>query len=589
MSTKRCIVCRQEFFARRKDKRHCGVGCRVLAHRIRKGIGIRQPRTKWAQAQKVDRLFGAAAAALTAAAVTCKLENERTGREKAVAALQQEQETSAALRADNERMRAAASTEKERLRAEFAQQIEQQRIAAAEHQARLLNECAEAAEERLRVTLRQERQEANRSLGLVYAQVRDLRYERARAVDEKRAAEGKNVEFLKERDELLGQLAGVHEQVKRLASAEQDHANLRQQLGEKTALLELNLRSREAYVRLIEEQRQQQLRDTENLRRQLGEATQQHQRLLQAKSSIESLLDAEIKSGDRQEEANRALRMQLGRKSEQARWFSARLEEAQEHMRAAIESYEALRHKYNGLVSGINGMLAANHEQYEALRLDHNLLVERLNGQIADYNALVGRFNGLAAAASERYEGLRLKFNTMAEKYNRLLTAPSYPSGVWAGDARQQLAADNARLAAERDWLKDQLTQKTEAIAWLESMVSKQRQSLERMAEQSALPASGRSRHRRLGRSDAENERIALESQAEPSSVWGSIKDFCANVAVGGAVAATVVALGSTERSQRAIYAASQSDDSSGKRRIGGGNRRYLPPSRRRAPGSSNR
>ena len=94
-------------------------------------------------------------------------------------------------------MRAAASTEKERLRAEFAQQIEQQRIAAAEHQARLLNECAEAAEERLRVTLRQERQEANRSLGLVYAQVRDLRYERARAVDEKRAAEGKNVEFLK--------------------------------------------------------------------------------------------------------------------------------------------------------------------------------------------------------------------------------------------------------------------------------------------------------------------------------------------------------------------------------------------------------
>lgn len=587
MNTKRCIVCRQEFCARRKDKRHCGVGCRVHAHRIRNGVGTRQPRTKWVQAQKVDRLFGAAATALATAAVTRKLENEHTEREKAVAALEQEQETSAALRADNERIRAEATAEKERLRVEFAQMIEQQRIAAAERQERLLNECAEAAEERLRAVLRQERQEANRGLGLVYAQVRDLRFERARAVDEKRAAEGKNAELLKERDELLGRLAEAHEQVKRLASAEQDNASLRQLLDEKTELLEMTLRSREDYARLVEEKRQQQLRDVENLRRQLGEAAQQYQRLLQAKSSMESLLDEEIKSGDQQEEANDALRERLGQKTKQARRLAARLQEAQTYLKAALESYEALRHKYNGLVSGINGMLTANHEQYEAVRLEHDLLVEKLNGQITDYNALVGRFNALAAAEHERYEGLRLKFNTVVEKYNRLLTAPSNASGVWAGDARQ-LAAENARLVSERDWLKDQLTQKTEAIAWLEATVSKQRQSLERMADQPALPASGRSRHRRLGRGDAEDERIALESQAEPSSVWGSIKAFCTNVAVGGAVAATVVALGSTERSQRAIHAASQSDGPSGKRRIGGGGRRSLPASKGRTPGSSN-
>ncbi len=219
MTSKHCVVCGQQFQAKRKDQRYHGVACRVRASRIRKGIGVRLPRTKRGRAEKLGRLFGVAAKTLAVAALARKLEQVLTERDEAIAALKREQANTPALRSDNERQRT-----------EFEERSAQERVAhdkeivdtitlyegelrrAEERYRHELTETVNAAAERQRVAFNEAQAKAHKELEQVSAQVRDLSGERARVVEEKRQAEAANQALLQEKRELRRQLADLQDE-----------------------------------------------------------------------------------------------------------------------------------------------------------------------------------------------------------------------------------------------------------------------------------------------------------------------------------------------------------------------------------------
>ena len=129
MDTKLCVVCGEDLpLLRRSDRRYCGVGCRVRAHKIR---GNCQP----AQRQPIqDRNHsGAAILGITATAVAVEaiyrdLAQEREQRQKDREELERERQTVAELRAEVQRMSAEQADEPQRLSAALDE--ERQRLHA---------------------------------------------------------------------------------------------------------------------------------------------------------------------------------------------------------------------------------------------------------------------------------------------------------------------------------------------------------------------------------------------------------------------------------------------------------------------------
>ncbi|HAN93584.1 MAG TPA: hypothetical protein DCQ33_16095 [Nitrospira sp.] len=81
METKLCVVCGEALpLLRRSDRRYCGVGCRVRAHKIRGSCAPGQRRPRQEGSHSAAAILGIVATAATVEALCRELEQEREQR-----------------------------------------------------------------------------------------------------------------------------------------------------------------------------------------------------------------------------------------------------------------------------------------------------------------------------------------------------------------------------------------------------------------------------------------------------------------------------------------------------------------------------
>lgn len=215
MDTKLCVVCGEALpLLRRSDRRYCGVGCRVRAHKIRGDCAASRRESPPAAA-----ILGIAATAATIEALYRELAQEREQHQRAREEMEKERQTAAELRAEVQRIRTEQAAEPERLRVAIDEERQRLHDEFDIEQERLRLE-ATFAQERLRTALREERRLANGREGALYATVTQLRDEKARAEDLHRTAEHSNTQLLAERDEVRGQLQQAQSRCKLLTEKE---------------------------------------------------------------------------------------------------------------------------------------------------------------------------------------------------------------------------------------------------------------------------------------------------------------------------------------------------------------------------------
>lgn len=89
MDTKLCVACGSPLPSlRRSNRRYCGVGCRVRAHKIRVGRGARQQRQRQGSHSAPRNYVGLVLSAFAVDALRRELAEVREQREQARAALE---------------------------------------------------------------------------------------------------------------------------------------------------------------------------------------------------------------------------------------------------------------------------------------------------------------------------------------------------------------------------------------------------------------------------------------------------------------------------------------------------------------------